>query len=206
MHGSSMRNTLAGDFVRPQLLRCSTPGLTASGALLVGVAIVLGGTAGCGSSAAPTSEAKQATTPPGAALSSERSTQALPPVRTGQPREVSFDDIKFDMEKGAPFTGDLLPKRVTSLEQERIRIRGYILPSFRQTGLAQFVLVRDNMECCFGPGAALYDCIVVRMQPGKTADFSIRPVAVSGVFRLEELRGPDGKHLAIYALDGEAVQ
>jgi hypothetical protein len=31
-------------------------------------------------------------------------------------------------------------------------------------------------------------------------------VAVSGVFRLEELRGPDGKHLAIYALDGEAVQ
>jgi hypothetical protein len=110
------------------------------------------------------------------------------------------------MEKGAPFTSDLLPERVTALEQERIRIRGYILPSFQQTGLTQFVLVRDNMECCFGPGAALYDCVVVRMQPGKTANFSIRPVAVSGVFRLEELKGPDGKHLAIYSLEGEAVQ
>lgn len=121
-------------------------------------------------------------------------------------RDISFDDIKFDMEKGAPFTRDLLPKRVTDLERERIRIRGYILPSFQQTGLAQFVLVRDNMECCFGPGAALYDCVVVRMQPGKTADFSIRPVAVAGTFRLEELRGPDGKHLAIYALDGDDVR
>jgi hypothetical protein len=44
------------------------------------------------------------------------------------------------------------------------------------------------------------------MQPGKTANFSIRPVAVAGTFRLEELRGPDGKHLAIYALEGEEVR
>jgi hypothetical protein len=44
------------------------------------------------------------------------------------------------------------------------------------------------------------------MQPGHTAEFSIRPVAVAGTFRVEELRGPDGKHLAIYALDGESVQ
>jgi hypothetical protein len=129
-----------------------------------------------------------------------------PTPRSGAPRELTFDDIKFDMEKGDPFTRDLLPKRVTALEREPIRIRGYILPSFQQTGLTQFVLVRDNMECCFGPGAALYDCIVVRMRPGKSTNFSIRPVAVAGTFRLEELRGPDGKHLAIYAMDGDAVE
>jgi hypothetical protein len=129
-----------------------------------------------------------------------------PPSRRGAAREITFDDIKFDIEKGAPFTADLLPKRVTALEETRIRIRGYILPSFQQTGLTQFVLVRDNLECCFGPGAALYDCIVVRMEPGKSADFSIRPVAVQGTFRLQELRGPDGNHLAIYAMDGEDVR
>jgi hypothetical protein len=129
-----------------------------------------------------------------------------PPSRRGAAREITFDDIKFDMEKGSAFTPDLLPKRVTALEETRIRIRGYILPSFQQAGLTQFVLVRDNMECCFGPGAALYDCIVVRMEPGKSADFSIRPVAVQGTFRLQELRGPDGNHLAIYAMDGEDVR
>jgi hypothetical protein len=29
---------------------------------------------------------------------------------------------------------------------------------------------------------------------------------VTGTFRVDELRGPDGRHLAIYALDGEAVE
>lgn len=128
------------------------------------------------------------------------------PPRPTALRDISFDDIKIEMQKGDPFTRDLLPTRVTSLENGRVRIRGYILPSFQQTGLTQFVLVRDNMECCFGPGALLHDCVVVRMVPGTTANFSIRPVAVSGTFRVAELRGPDGRHLAIYALDGEKVQ
>jgi hypothetical protein len=128
------------------------------------------------------------------------------PSRAAAPRDISFDDVKLEMQKGEPFTRDRLTPRVTALEGSRVRIRGYILPSFQQTGLTQFVLVRDNMECCFGPGAALHDCVVVRMVPGKTAEFSIRPVAVTGTFRVEELRGPDGRHLAIYALDGEGVQ
>lgn len=158
---------------------------------------------GCGSpAAAPPTRAAAPEQVAGAPVASPAA--RLPP--RGEPRDITFDDIKLDIEKGAPFTPDLLPQRVRSLEKSRVRIRGYILPSFQQTGLTQFVLVRDNMECCFGPGAALHDCVVVRMQPGRTAAFSIRPVAVQGTFRLEELRGPDGKHLAIYAMDGEQVE
>lgn len=154
---------------------------------------------GCGTGTSPS----RAPAPPRATA---RVAPAPPRAAPSGPvREISFDDIKLDMEKGTPFTRDLLPKRVTALEQERVRIRGYILPSFQQAGLTQFVLVRDNQECCFGPGAALHDCVVVRMLPGRSTNFSIRPVAVAGRFRVEELRGPDGKHLAIYALDGEAV-
>jgi len=130
-----------------------------------------------------------------------------PPARpTSRLQELSFDDVKFEMEKGDPFTEELLPEAVASLDGARIRIRGYILPSFQQEGITQFVLVRDNMECCFGPGAALYDCIVVRMLPGRSTNFSVRPVAVSGTFHIEELIGPDGRHLAIYSLDGEEVE
>jgi hypothetical protein len=132
---------------------------------------------------------------------------AAPPRRiSARPLEITFDDIKLDLAKDEAFTRDRLTSRVEELDGDRVRIRGYILPSFQQRGLTQFVLVRDNQECCFGPGAALHDCVVVRMQPGATADFSIRPVAVTGGFRVEELRGPNGRHLAIYALDGENVQ
>ena len=129
-----------------------------------------------------------------------------PAVGDGKVREISFDDLTLPLEKGAPYTPAILPPAVDALQGQSVRIRGYILPSFQQRGITQFVLVRDNMECCFGPGALLHDCVVVRMRPGKSADFSIRPVAVAGSFRIEELKGPDGKHLAVYAIDGDAVE
>ena len=172
-------------------------GMLLSAAALLGVC-------GCGGATATPTAGPAPVRPAGGAPSAG----ARPATRAtaGTFRDVTFDDIKLEMEKGAPFSRDLLPERVTALTGTGIRIRGYILPSFQQTGLTQFVLVRDNQECCFGPGAALHDCIVVRMRPGRTADFSIRPVAVSGRFKIEELRAPDGSHSAIYALDGDDVK
>jgi hypothetical protein len=179
---------------------CHTPCIVpAAASALACLAIFFCG--GCG--AAP---ARPAAAPPQPVAGDTPRPPAAAPVSAGRPREITFDDIKLEMQKGDPFTRDLLPARVTALERQPVRIRGYILPSFQQTGLTQFVLVRDNQECCFGPGAALHDCVVVRMRPGRTANFSIRPVAVAGTFRVDELRGPDGKHLAIYALDGDAVE
>jgi hypothetical protein len=133
---------------------------------------------------------------------------ALPPAADSTravPRDCTFDDLKFEMQKGEPFLPNFITPAIQALAGQTIRIRGYILPSFQQQGLTQFVLVRDNMECCFGPGAALYDCIVVEMVQGKSTDFTVRPVAVAGTFSIQELIGPDGRHLAIYHLAAEAV-
>ncbi len=62
------------------------------------------------------------------------------------------------------------------------------------------------MECCFGPGALLHDCIVVEMLPPATTSFTVRPVSVEGNFSVRELKGPDGNYLAIYHLDGMQVK
>jgi hypothetical protein len=121
-------------------------------------------------------------------------------------RDISFDTIKFDMQKDEPFRRALITPAIEKIDNSKIRIRGYILPSFQQSGLSQFVLVRDNMQCCFGPGAALYDCIVVQMNEGKTTDFTIQPVAVEGVFSIQEIGGPGGKCLAIYHMQADKVQ
>jgi hypothetical protein len=123
-----------------------------------------------------------------------------------RPHDKTFDDIRFDIKPGDPFKRDMLPDTIEAMTGQRLRIRGFILPTPQRRGIKQFVLVRDNQECCFGPGAALYDCILVEMQPGKTAEYSIRPVAVEGVFDINEIKGPDGKHLAIYHLDAESVK
>jgi hypothetical protein len=120
-------------------------------------------------------------------------------------KEVTFDTVKLDLKKGDAFDREVLTKEVKQLDGRQIRIRGYILPSFQQTGIKQFILVRDNMECCFGPGALLHDCILVEMVAPATAEFTVRPISVVGTFSIREVKGPDGNHLAIYHLDGKEV-
>jgi hypothetical protein len=124
------------------------------------------------------------------------------------PKGITFDDVKFEMEdpKSRKFESSMLTDSIKKLVDQTIRVRGYILPSFKQTGITQFVLVRDNQQCCFGPGAALYDCIIVELAAGDSTEYSVRPVTVVGKFDVHEVRGPDGLHMAIYRLTGGKVE
>lgn len=124
--------------------------------------------------------------------------------------DITFDDIKFDIEKDGLFERKMLTEEIENLHKKTIRLRGYILPAsvFQQTGIKKFVLVRDNQECCFGPGAALYDCVMIEMAEGKSANFTTRPVAVRGTFMIdsESYQYPDGGHYAIYKMIATEVR
>jgi hypothetical protein len=188
--------------------------------LVVAIAAVLPCLAGCGSQQVGTTAngsavdnpldptisvaTKSSATKPRPRLRPGAKTVAL--ARAGdRQHDKTFDDLRFDMTVGEPFKRSMLTKEIEAMAGQRIRIRGYILPTPQKSGIRQFVLVRDNQECCFGPGAALYDCILVEMQPGKTAEFSIRPVTVEGKFDVQEFV-LGGKHLAIYHLDAELAK
>jgi len=75
-------------------------------------------------------------------------------------RDISFDTIKFDMQKEEPFQRQLITasdRKTRQHQDSHPRIYFAQLSANRPVAV---VLVRDNMQCCFGPGAALYDCIV----------------------------------------------
>jgi hypothetical protein len=127
-------------------------------------------------------------------------------VSSTQATETTFDDIKFEMELNGRFKRSMLTPQVEDLFGQRIRIRGYMYPTLKRRGLTAFVLVRDNQECCFGPGAALFDCIRVQVHPDKSAEYSIRPIAVEGVFKFEEFTDMDGTTRAIYMLEQASVE
>jgi hypothetical protein len=130
--------------------------------------------------------------------------------------DINFDDLSFKIEKDAKFKPALLTDEIKKLDGVKVKLRGYILPStlFKETDIDQFVLVRDNQECCFGPGAALFDCVIVEMVPGKTTDFVTRPVTVEGKFKIdtEKYKYPNGvgprgaSHFAIFKIDGVNVK
>jgi hypothetical protein len=161
--------------------------------------------AGCDSSPIEAPPATQASAKPRPKLLPGAKTKVL--TRAGdQEFDKTFDDLRFDIAVGTPFRREMLTESIEALDGQPIRIRGFILPTPQKRGIKQFVLVRDNQECCFGPGAALFDCILVEMIEGDTAEYTIRPVAVTGTFNIREFKGPDGQHLAIYHIAGESVK
>ncbi|MCE2801518.1 MAG: DUF3299 domain-containing protein [Planctomycetaceae bacterium] len=173
----------------------------------------------------PSAQAQDPTSPPQPTNRDRR----LPPSKTDPPKsekqlaeerkardaarkrgEITFDDLKFDIEKDGQFKKEMITKEIEELNKKTVKLRGFILPTsvFQQSGIKQFVLVRDNQECCFGPGAALYDCVIIEMDAGKTATFSTRVVTVKGKLEIdsESFRYPDGGHYAIYKMTAEEVK
>ena len=149
--------------------------------------------------------------PVGYAQSAASKAADAPPTRpTSRAKgEITFDDLKFDIEKGQPFKRVMLTEAIEQLHDKTVRLRGFILPStlFKETDINEFVLVRDNQECCFGPGAALYDCVIVNLVDGVTTDYTTRPVTVTGKFKIKEYLYPDGSaHFAIYQIEGTEVK
>jgi hypothetical protein len=130
------------------------------------------------------------------------------PAKTQPPKtfDLTFDDLKFDMKKGSRFVRTLLTPKINSYDNNTVRLRGYIRPSFSQSGLTKFIFVRDNKECCFGPGAAIFDCVLVRLQKGTDTDYTVRPVTIEGKFSLKEYKGPDGNVWSIYRMTDAAVK
>lgn len=121
--------------------------------------------------------------------------------------DITFDHIKFDIPENEPYSPSMLTEQVRRFDGEEVKLRGYIRPSFKQRDLKNFIFVRDDKECCFGPGAALFDCVVVKLAKDKATDYTVRPVAVTGKFVLKEYKGPDGNVWAIYRMkDAEVTQ
>lgn len=133
-----------------------------------------------------------------------------------QKGDITFDDLKFDIEKGAPFDPDKINETLRFLNGRKVKLGGYILPTtlFKEKGISEFVLVRDNLECCFGPEAALFDCVIIEMAGGNTTNYVTRPVTVEGkfVYDPEKYKYPPGvgprgtSHYAIFRIEGQKVR
>lgn len=133
-----------------------------------------------------------------------------------QKGDITFDDLKFDIEKDEPFDPKKINDTLRFLNGRKVKLSGYILPAtlFKETDISEFVLVRDNQECCFGPGAALFDCVMIEMTGDNTTDFVTRPVTVEGkfVYDPEKYKYPPGvgprgaSHFAIFRIEGLKVR
>lgn len=95
-----------------------------------------------------------------------------------------------------------VPPEVHDLNDKPVFIKGYMYPTRVREGLSEFVLVKDNGDCCFGKQPKLSDMIVVHMQEGQTVNFrEAQLVSVAGTFKIAGVHQA-GDIVGLYTIDG----
>jgi hypothetical protein len=127
------------------------------------------------------------------------------PIRPGQINDITFDDLELKMPLDSKFTDELLTDRVRQLDNQKVRIRGFIFAGgvFRQTGITSFPLVM-NTQCKFGPGGFAYCVILVDLDEGVTTNFTTRPVTVEGTLTVDPFNSA-GFTWSVYHIQGTKV-
>jgi hypothetical protein len=92
--------------------------------------------------------------------------------------------------------GVVIPPEIAALDGKQIFIKGYVRPGSHRTISGEFLLVRDNNECCFGDISKLkyYDQMQVSYRGKQAVGFGLRLYRVSGTLHIipENLgRGPE---------------
>lgn len=131
--------------------------------------------------------------------------------KEGGAYRITYDDLDLlkilNMEPVTAEAPRLLPDWLKELDGERVRIRGFMSPAFRSTGLRGFAMGRDNKACCFPGRAKIYDLFPVVLKKGTTTNYiQNRPFDVVGTFQIKPWI-VDGEILRIYRIvDAEVIQ
>ena len=92
----------------------------------------------------------------------------------------------------------MLTPEIEAMDGKEVIIRGFVLESYQLKNIKEFVLVRDNQECCFGPGAFIYHNMQVEMVGDARAEYAIRPITIQGKFTIKPWIGPDKKCYSVF--------
>jgi hypothetical protein len=119
----------------------------------------------------------------------------------GNALRASFDDIdllkSLNMAPVPVDATDYFPDWLKSLNGAHVRIRGYMRPGFEAEDITEFLFVRDNGECCYGPIPKIYDMIAVKLASSESTDLiEGTPFDVEGTFRIE----PHADEVELYGL------
>ncbi len=122
---------------------------------------------------------------------------------------VSYDDIDLlkvlNMEPVPPDAVEHFPRWLKDLDGKRVRLRGFMYPTFVASGITQFGLARDNGICCFVKQPKIYDMFSVSLADGETTDYiENKPFDVEGIFRIVP-EVEDGELYELYRVEDAIV-
>lgn len=94
-----------------------------------------------------------------------------------------FERLNYAMLQ--PLPGDpptAVPDSALEMSGRDVLLKGYIYPGKQQQGITQFLLVRDQGDCCFGGNPKITDRVLVTLKDSKGISFTSRQRKIAGRF------------------------
>ena len=104
--------------------------------------------------------------------------------------------------------GVVVPEDILQHNDGRVFIKGYMRPSSQSFQLDEFLLVRDNNECCFGAmdKVKYYDRIHVRLVAPRRLDYRSGIVRVGGILHIAPKNAQLGPDHTVFTLQADHTQ
>lgn len=105
---------------------------------------------------------------------------------------IKFDDIDLlkvlNMDPVPIDAVKYFPEWLKQLDGKRVRIRGFMYPTFESVGIKEFTLTTSRSICNFVRQPKVYECVSVKLNRGNTTFYEEGHVEVEGIFKIK----PDG--------------
>lgn len=106
-------------------------------------------------------------------------------------------DYNLESERGK------VPATIRSLDQQRVSVRGFMLPLKIENGLVKELLImRDQSMCCFGVVPQLNEWVSVKMSGAGVRAVMDQPVTLHGRLQVREVI-ENNYLVGLYAMDGD---
>jgi len=105
----------------------------------------------------------------------------LPPgfERVSFSNDIAEKGLAYEKGKGS-WT---IHPEVAALNEKQIFLKGFMYPTRIKEGITEFILAKDNGECCFGGEPKVTDMILVKLEKPLEVDFTDKRVSVAGTFQ-----------------------
>lgn len=94
---------------------------------------------------------------------------------------------RLNYEALQPLDGDppdAVPDSARVVDGRNVLLKGYMYPGKQQQGITQFLLVRDQGDCCFGGNPKITDRVLVQLRDPQGIPFSPRLTKIAGRFAI----------------------
>jgi len=117
--------------------------------------------------------------------------------------------IRINYQMLQPLEGDpatALPQSAYDADGKDVLLKGYMYPGSDQEGIVQFLLVRDQGDCCFGGNPKITDRVLVTLSDSSGIDFTARLVKIAGRFAVRPAGSPEIDGGVLYHLEDAFVR